>query len=515
MARKSATERKADQFDAQFSIHSLTQIIKPRNTPSEPPRKSKDVENADAESTLDLKNVESVVLEGIIRAFSKTNFKGNSPPVPIEDYVQERFDGKKPLAYKYVSEVPMLRATQTELLQICGLKENSIAHRERLVSAIKKLSYVRYVFYYERLEYDSDGNPIKDKDGSWAKEEVESVGTLFDIKKVVTSKNTMYYEIQPSSVFLDQRATYFVYIRTKWREEITQAIEKMGKNRLRNKVSAYTFRFIFFLYYQFEVKRRSAYDSKPYSINWPPEEIGRSIRMSESVVKHKKRRDKILQDAYEVAKQAGYIVSYNRGVKTDTIVLNHEMFYDPTNVNESGVFNKLTQADGEKASQYSSEQVEIFQHFHGLKSKLDKLHEPPVGQEKENEMKIIGEILSKRSTSEIKNILTWANRQKYWSSRLFTPERMKKNFDEAYVCFQTENLDPVQENKEWALECRDKLSKHPKLTLEVYQSYIEVLFEGVLCLSLGFDAKGFQEQVLSCLSKVGVHKSLRSDEAFA
>jgi len=83
-------------------------------------------------------------------------------------------------------------------------------------------------------------------------ESVVAVDTLLTIKEVrhKDSGKLDYYEAVPSTLFLDQREGYFLLIPFGWREEVRSLV---GQRR----ASVYTFRFLLFLRYQFEMKRRS------------------------------------------------------------------------------------------------------------------------------------------------------------------------------------------------------------------------------------------------------------------
>merc|ERR1712060_347156 len=116
--------------------------------------------------------------------------------------------------------------SQSELLEWAGINKQSIASWSRAVEAIQELGRKQYCFYYDRLVLDQEGTPIKEKNNRWAKEEVFSVDTLFSIKEVreKESGSLKYYEIMPSSIFLDQRESYFMFIPLNWREEVKKLV---------------------------------------------------------------------------------------------------------------------------------------------------------------------------------------------------------------------------------------------------------------------------------------------------
>jgi hypothetical protein len=130
------------------------------------------------------------------------------------------------------------------------------------------------------------------------------------------------HEIVPSPIFLDQRESYFMLIPYNWREEVRELV---GNKR----ASSYTFRFLLFLRYQYELKRRAEkIDNEHFTIKWNWEEIAIAIKMPESVYKRKKdRAQKILDDAYFVAKELGYLKEYDRDGVVDSLMLNEQKYY--------------------------------------------------------------------------------------------------------------------------------------------------------------------------------------------
>jgi hypothetical protein len=134
---------------------------------------------------IDLNETQSRVMEGILRGLSETNYKGNVEPKNKTQLIHDRYGfGDLPSTYKYVKEIPCLRATQSQILAWAEVNKNSIAEKERAVEALRELGTTQYCFYYDRLALDENGMPEKDKEGKWKKEEVMAVDTLFVIKEV-------------------------------------------------------------------------------------------------------------------------------------------------------------------------------------------------------------------------------------------------------------------------------------------------------------------------------------------
>ena len=257
---------------------------------------------------IDLTNTQYQVMEGILWKFSKTGYKGTMSPVEVESIVKNKHLGKSPEIYTNITQLPKIRATQADILKWSGVNRESAACHARAVEAIRDLGSQQYCFYYDRLSYDENGVPKRDNKGLWKKEGVVAVDTLFTIKEVRgdTSGVLQYYEITPSAIFLDQRESYFMRIPLGWRQEVQTLVGK-------KKASSYTFRFLLFLRYQYELKRRVNLDTAQCQIKWAPEEIAIAIKMPESVYKRKKKRmNDILEDAYIVAKKLGYLFGYER-----------------------------------------------------------------------------------------------------------------------------------------------------------------------------------------------------------
>ena len=192
---------------------------------------------------IDLTDIQSKIMEGILRGFTETNYRGNIEPRDTAQIAAEKYSkGELPLTYKYVKEVPRLRATQAQIMDWAGVNKNSIAEKERAVEALSHLGTAQYCFYYDRLAYGQDGVPEKDRSGRWKKEEVMAVDALFTIKEVREEQagNLKYYEIEISPIFLDQRESYFMLIPYNWREEVRAIVGS-------KKASSYTFRFLLFL----------------------------------------------------------------------------------------------------------------------------------------------------------------------------------------------------------------------------------------------------------------------------
>jgi hypothetical protein len=429
---------------------------------------------------IDLTDIQMRVMEGILRGFTETNYKGNVAPEDKDNIAQQKYSGKLPDTYKHIQEVPRLRITQKRLIELAGLNPGSIGDRERTVDAILVLGEKQFCFCYDRLALNENNQPEKDKSGNWKKEEVSYVDSLFTIKMVREevsgthlSKgpklpgNVKYYEITPSGIFLDQVESYFMLIPNGWRDEI-QAL--LGKK----KTSARTFKFFLFLRWQYEMKRRSKSQEKPYQIRWSPEDIAIALKIPESVYKgQKERTNKILEESYELAKKLGYLIDYERTGTVDVLTLKDEKYAATSNP-------VLEKAIGEMGRSNSSTLACLFELFHKKKKELNHCHKPPRGEEKELQFKELDRLLDQRKPQEIEELISWGLSLKYWCTRLSTPAKLKDHFDEAWTEMNAQKRQPkasqiVEENKRIGIALQNMLSARRKdIEIEILSTHMEV-----------------------------------------
>lgn len=363
---------------------------------------------------IDLEDIEMKVMEGILKGFSETGYKGNAQSKNAVDYYKEKFNGNTPEACKEILELPVLRANQTEILNWANIKTNSIGAKSRAIEAISNLGSTQFCFYYERLVKDSDGVGMQDAKGNWIKEYVTTVDTLFSIKKVTQkgSSSLLYYEIIPSSIFLDQIQGYFMLVPYSWREEV----KKIFGNK---KTSKYTFRFLLYLRYHYETVRRKKKNlDKPIKISLTSESIAIKLKIPESIYKNKpKRLNELLESAYSVAKELGYLKSYERSSTLDILVLNNHKY-------------TINQQPSLKASIDANELLKLFiknrklldPKFNALEEKLEREY-----------LKVFDSILETRTKDEVSKVINWSTKNTHWSSRLHSPHKIQANFSEVWI----------------------------------------------------------------------------------
>lgn len=293
-----------------------------------------------------LTQTQNRVLEGILKAFSDTNYIGNatpeSPLKPLEDVyppstkVRDRLLNSEKAPYKNIDNIPVVRLTQAEIIELSGydLAKQRQGDKQDVVEAISFLATHQFFFYWTRLKTDANGKPVKDKKGNFVKEEVTEVGTLLRVK-TVKDPNTdilQYYEIHPSAVFLDQISSYFLLIPSHWREDV-KAVTGSAK------ISKYSSEFLLWLRLSFEHIRRynknnSKRPKKEFKIKKSWEEMAITLKMPETMYKlNRKRSSKIIQDAYDLAIKLGYLIAVEKEGGVDVLILNEEFYPEPGKLN--------------------------------------------------------------------------------------------------------------------------------------------------------------------------------------
>lgn len=329
--------------NTKVSIHAVRQMFNPKSKPNATPgqiaidwglKTGLPVNNEIDRYGLDLTTTQYKVMEGILRAFSETQYKGNLPSISVNETLQEqnirvRSKSDVPTIFKNLVEVPRIQISQRDLFRLSGIDDNNKGEMMDGLEALSYLSVTQFCFYYTRMAVNETGIPEKDtKSGDFKKEEVQAIDKLFTVKRVSDdiTKEFKYYEIMPSAIFLDQVDRYFLLVPRGWMEEVKG---KVGLKR----ASSYTFRFLLYLRFQFEEKRRKIRYQKSkcrYEIKSPWQHIAKDLKMPESVyVRQRKRALMLLEDAYSTALQLGYLISHSREGDTDTLVLNEEKYPAP------------------------------------------------------------------------------------------------------------------------------------------------------------------------------------------
>lgn len=503
LLEQGSKDRPEKEYDTQLAIHSVQNILGNKQQLSLFEEKNDAIQKEfglKLEGSIDrfgvnLSDIEFRVMESIIKGFTKTNYKGNMAPKEVAEVANEKYDGVVPKSYQFLKELPRLRVTQKDIMGWCHLKDG-IGRKERVIAALKTLGTTQFCFYYDRLAFDDENKPLKDSNGKWKKESVVVVDTLFTIKQVKnpSSDKHSYYEITPSSIFLDQRENYFIMMRNNWREEV---IKLVGNK----KASSYTFRLLMFLCYQYELKRRNPSAQKPYQIRWSPEDIATAIKMPTSVIlKNKKRMNSILDDAYSVAKSVGYLESYERLGYVDCLLFDEKKYYDPA----GAIFTEAAKSIAQSKTGTSKIEKYLFDVYHIARQEIDRGYKIPTGESEKKDLMIIKSILKNRSAQDVEDLIKWGMKKSFWCTRISSLSKLKNNFEDAWLEMKAQSSGGTsnESNKDWVQGVFKKLKDNiesKKLTFDIANQYVQI---GETCF--GYTDKKFKELVQHQLTKFGI-----------
>lgn len=286
-----------------------------------------------------LNQAQRKVFEGILKAFTDTNYKGDEQKdkaTALREVYSDTETSAKTLVkgenapYRNIDTIPVVKLTQAQIIELSGydLKSQRQGDKQDVIEALSFLSTNQFCFYWIRLKTEN-GKPVKDKSGDYVKEEVMEVGTLLRIKTVRDGTGLLqYYEIHPSAPLLDQVSNYFLLVPNDWREEVKQLTGK--------RASSYTYELLLWLRLQYEQIRRynkgggKSRKPKPFMISKSWEDVAIALKMPESVYKGKRKRAiKIIQEAYSVAIKLGYLVRVENNGATDILYLNESYYPKP------------------------------------------------------------------------------------------------------------------------------------------------------------------------------------------
>lgn len=279
------------------------------------------------------------VFEGILKAFTDSDYKGDEEigknkalegVYNLNKKTAEELLFKSNAPYKNIDTIPVVKLTQAQIIELSGydLSKQRQGDKQDVIEALSFLATNQFCFYWVRLKTEN-GNSVKDKRGDYVKEEVMEVGTLLRIKTVRDETGLLqYYEIHPSAPLLDQVSNYFLLVPNNWREEVKQLTGK--------RASSYTYELLLWLRLQYEQIRRfnagkaKNRSPKQFKISKSWEDVAIALKMPESMYKaNRKRASKIIQDAYSVAIQLGYLLKVENNGATDILYLNESYYPKP------------------------------------------------------------------------------------------------------------------------------------------------------------------------------------------
>lgn len=286
-----------------------------------------------------LNQAQRKVFEGILKAFTDTNYKGDEQKdkaTALREVYSDTETSAKTLVkgenapYRNIDTIPVVKLTQAQIIELSGydLKSQRQGDKQDVIEALSFLATNQFCFYWIRLKTEN-GKPVKDKSGDYVKEEVMEVGTLLRIKTVRDGTGLLqYYEIHPSAPLLDQVNNYFLLVPNNWRDEVKQLTGK--------RASSYTYELLLWLRLQYEQIRRynkgggKNRKPKPFKISKSWEDVAIALKMPESVYKGKRKRAiNIIQEAYSVAIKLGYLVRVENNGATDILYLNESYYPKP------------------------------------------------------------------------------------------------------------------------------------------------------------------------------------------
>lgn len=276
------------------------------------------------------------VFEGILKAFTDTNYKGDEQKdkatalgeIYSDTVASAEILVKKDNApYKNIDIIPVVKLTQTQILELSGYDQRQ-GDKQDVIEALSFLATNQFCFYWVRLK-KVNNKPVKDKNGEYIKEEVMEVGTLLRVKTVRDQTGLLqYYEIYPSAPLLDQVNNYFLLVPNNWREEVKQITGK--------RASSYTYEFLLWLRLQYERIRQynkgggKNRKPKPFKISKSWEDVAIALKMPQTMYKaNRKRALNIIQEAYNVAIKLGYLVKVDNNGATDILYLNESYYPKP------------------------------------------------------------------------------------------------------------------------------------------------------------------------------------------
>lgn len=279
-----------------------------------------------------LNQAQERVFFGILKAFSDSKYKGDElkekskalkSVYSSDQTARETLIIKDNAPYKNIDAIPIVKLTQAQIIELSGydLKSQRQGDKQDVIEAINFLSSQIFCFYWLRTKTDK-GKIVKDKNGDYLKEEVMEPGTLFRVQYVKEEGTDKldYYEISPSAPLLDQVNNHFLLIPNNWRDEVKQITG--------NRASSYTYRLLLWLRREYERIRRhnknggKSRKPKPFKVSISWEEMAIALKMPESIYRaNRKRAIKIIQEAYSVAKELGYLVDVENNGAIDILYL--------------------------------------------------------------------------------------------------------------------------------------------------------------------------------------------------
>lgn len=268
---------------------------------------------------IDITDMECRVLEVIIHGFTETEYAGNYKSISRED-LSLQIDNHIDLKSTKIEKFPRFKFTQSELMERLGIDRNQPGAISRAVVALESLSSKMFTFYYERKSTNEEGSIEVDENGNVIYESVMAQGSLLTLLRVQgkDDQRLKNYEVILNPIFLEERDSQCLLIPSGWRDEVVSVVGK-------KKTSPVVFKFLIFLRYAHELFLRN-HNNPPFMFEVGVDEMARMLKISESVIKNKKRTASLLDSCYSTAKKLGYLLDYKMGMYIHTLTLNEDKY---------------------------------------------------------------------------------------------------------------------------------------------------------------------------------------------
>jgi hypothetical protein len=279
---------------------------------------------------------ERKLLDGILRVFTEFNYEGHQK-IKTRNYINKYNERNSSLIepknspYKRIEEVPVIRVTFADLLEISGYGKRQI-DKQKVQQALAWLSLQMCYFSWNRISTDGNGKPEKKPDGTYKMELVQEISTILRTQAVYeddAQKVFKYYEISLPAVFLDDIKTYFVLYPYDW---MTKVREITGNN----KHSFFTYDFLLWLRMRAETDRKhnkKNTKNKRDKIHLTLDQIGEMMNLTSYMMtkgKYSKTTQKNIFEALDVAKKLNYLLDFEViDVDNYTISLNYDFYPKP------------------------------------------------------------------------------------------------------------------------------------------------------------------------------------------
>ena len=395
----------------------------------------------DKELDLNLSLIEVKILYSILECFTLTNYSGNINPISLDKakkdlcfFKEKNEKGTFDNSFKKVKDLPRIRLSNNELIQLIGGDVNNRMTRSRIIQSCYELSSKQFTLFYKRLKKDQEDNIVLDEKHKYSFETVLTRGFLFSFSIVDEGKKDTYFEIILHPMFLDQIDSFFIFVQKNWIKEVND-LPKV-------KTSKYIFSFLLFLSYEFEIMRKKKTFSKNIKVNW--KDLVRILRMPVSWIKDKRKTKELFNEIYQVSKELGYLFDYSQEGDLEELTLNKLKFYSPENKKEK------KHLIGKSISKENSKQIDLkvvnsdedsfVNAYHSEILKISPQYDFSCSNgEKENMLNLVSNWVEKYPLKLIIKGMKDLLNDSFWGGRLTNYKLFVNNFPKAWIEWITKN----------------------------------------------------------------------------